>query len=67
MSRLLFVLVMKLLTRVLRRMSALHNFQFHSMCKATKLTHLIFAHFFFLGMNIKGCEDWNLASIEKVL
>lgn len=43
MSPLLFVLVMEYLTRVLHRMNVQLEFQFHPMCKATKLTHLIFA------------------------
>nr|XP_016448846.1 PREDICTED: uncharacterized protein LOC107773929 [Nicotiana tabacum] len=43
MFPLLFVLVMEYLTRVLNKMSDLPDFQFHPMCKSTKLTHLIFA------------------------
>lgn len=43
MSPLLFVLVMEYLTRLLGKMSEVHDFKFHPMCKASKLTHLIFA------------------------
>ncbi|XP_075091932.1 uncharacterized protein LOC142172066 [Nicotiana tabacum] len=43
MSPLLFVLVMEYLSRTLKFMSGLPNFQFHPMCKQLKLTHLIFA------------------------
>ncbi|XP_075080033.1 uncharacterized protein LOC107819178 [Nicotiana tabacum] len=40
---LLFVLVMEYLSRVLRQMGDLPDFQYHPMYKSTKLTHLIFA------------------------
>ncbi|KAH0646400.1 hypothetical protein KY289_025082 [Solanum tuberosum] len=43
MSPLLFVLVMEYLSRVLKCMGDVPNFNFHSMCKHLKLTHLIFA------------------------
>lgn len=33
---------MEYLTRILRRMSDLADFKYHPMCKAAKLTHLIF-------------------------
>lgn len=40
---LLFVLVMKYLSRILKSISELHGFKFHAMWKQQKLTHLFFA------------------------
>lgn len=42
-SPLLFVIVMKYLSNVLKTMSMLPDFKLHPMCKPLKLTHLIFA------------------------
>lgn len=42
-SPLQFVLVMKYLSRMLKRVSMLPDFKFHPMCKSLKLTHLLFA------------------------
>lgn len=44
MPHLLFVLVMKYLSRTLRKMSDLLDFKLHPMCKNTKITHLDFAN-----------------------
>lgn len=41
-SSVLFVIVMKYLSRELSKMSTLPDFQFHPMCKRNLLTHLIF-------------------------
>ncbi|XP_059311443.1 uncharacterized protein LOC132063004 [Lycium ferocissimum] len=43
MSLLLFVLVMKYLSIILKTMSDLPDFKFHPMCKHQKLTHSVFA------------------------
>ncbi|XP_059302055.1 uncharacterized protein LOC132053985 [Lycium ferocissimum] len=60
-SPLLFVLVMEYLSRVLSKMSELPDFRYHPMCKATKLTHLIFADD--LMIFCKG----NLKSVSRVM
>ena len=43
MSPLLFVICMEYLSRILQKMSALPQFQFHPRCRDIKLTHLCFA------------------------
>ena len=47
-SPLLFVLVMEYLSRTLKCMGQLTDFQCHPMCKKLKLTHLIFADDFMI-------------------
>nr|XP_016488833.1 PREDICTED: uncharacterized protein LOC107808781 [Nicotiana tabacum] len=61
MSLLLFVLVMDYLTRGLSKMSELLDFHFHPMCKAYKLTHLIFADDLMLF-----CKE-KVASINRMM
>ncbi|WMV57204.1 hypothetical protein MTR67_050589 [Solanum verrucosum] len=60
-SSLLFVLVMKYLSRTLQKMTMLPDFRYHPMCKKVKLTHLIFADD--LMILCKG----NLASVNRVM
>lgn len=61
MSPLLFVLVMKYLTRLLGKMSEVPDFKFHPMCKSSKLTHLIFADY--LMVLCKG----NMNSTKRIM
>lgn len=61
MSLLLFVLVIEYLSRGLNKMSELPDFQFHPMCKNTKLTHLIIADD--LMLFCKG----NIQSIHRIM
>lgn len=53
--------MMEYLSRILRKMSDLNDFRYHPMCKASKLTHLIFADD--LMLFCKG----NLASVSRVM
>lgn len=61
MSPLLFVLVMEYLKRTLKKLDALTEFQYHPMCKNTKLTCLIFTDDL-----ISFCKD-DLVSIQKIV
>lgn len=61
MQPLLVLLVMEYLTTLPMKMNDSPDFRYHPMCKATKLTHLIFAND--LMISSKG----NLASITRVM